>query len=95
MTIAAALLVAVLAVSGCSNPCVELTDKLCDRAQTDQSDCAATEGDEARKRACERIATLVKACSALREQAPKATDEDIAACKADLELVEALERAQK
>ncbi len=84
--------------AGCSNSCEELTEKLCDQADLDLTDCSAipeNSADSSKKEAaCKRMRTVVASCSGLKEKAKAANDEDLRACKADLELVRALERSQ-
>ncbi len=84
---------------GCSNPCEQLADKVCERAGDGLSECqgvASSAGDGAadEAKACARMMAVVASCRTLREKAPAADGEDLHACRADLELIRALERAQ-
>lgn len=94
----AALVVASLLGFGCNNSCVELADKVCERAGDDLAACEAIPASNAAPaeaaRSCDRMQAVAASCRTLQEKAPNADDEDLVACSADLELIRALERAQ-
>ncbi|MFT7622570.1 MAG: hypothetical protein ACI9WU_001743, partial [Myxococcota bacterium] len=79
-----------LLLSGCSNACEELADKVCSRAGEDLSECAgvASKDDKAGD-ACARMKGVVASCRSLMDKAPEADTEDLAACQADLGLIRA------
>ena len=81
---------------GCKTSCEELAEKVCDRSGEDVSACdSLPEGaDEAKRSRCDKMKTFAATCKTLRLEAQEATADDEAACKADLELIRALERAQ-
>lgn len=84
---------ALLLCSGCNNPCVELAEQICDRASTDFSACEGVPSGDAK--ACERMEAVALSCRTLTTSAEEASAADREACKADLELVRALERQQQ
>ena len=90
-----AALAAAFIVGGCSNPCEELADRICDRASADQEGCAQHPAGSDAAKACERMEAVSLSCRVLREKVDSASDADKKACAADLELIRALERQQQ
>jgi hypothetical protein len=85
-----------LFTTGCSSTCDQLATKVCDRAGEDVSACDSLSKDAtaAESQRCQKMMTFAATCKTLTEEAKEATADDEAACKADLELIRALERAQ-
>ena len=83
--------VAIAGSAGCSNPCEELAERVCDKAKDNLATCEGVE-DEA---ACKRLEAVVASCKTLTEKAATSSDTDRVACKADLELIRALEKQQQ
>ena len=86
----------VFSAAGCSSTCDELAKKVCDRAGDDVSACESLPKDAsaAQSERCQKMMTFAATCKTLTVEAKEATADDEAACKADLELIRALERAQ-
>lgn len=84
-------------LGGCKNSCEHLAEKVCDRAGEDhaEADCGDATTDKAKQEACARIQAVAASCRTLIEKAPDADDDDLAGCKANLELVKTLEQAQR
>lgn len=76
----------------CTNPCMDLSDKICDRTESVSDICDSVEEGEER---CARVRSIAASCQELRETAENAGAEDQRACKANLELIRALERHQQ
>jgi len=85
-------------IVGCSNECERLAERICDQAGEDKLTCETSpnslnkDEDEANKKRCKRIQTVAASCSYLQEQARHPTDEDLLACKQNLEFIRSLER---
>ncbi len=83
---------------GCTNACVELAEKVCSRAGDDLAACEAipqnSKDEGAAAKGCARMKAVAASCRTLTEKASEADGEDVTACKADLELIRALERQQ-
>ncbi|MFT5429658.1 MAG: hypothetical protein ACI9OJ_000330 [Myxococcota bacterium] len=88
-------LAAIGCLAGCGNTCEDLAAKICDRAAGDLSGCAGVVAGSDQAKACERMEAVTLACRELTEQAKTANSEDQEACKADLDLIRALERQQQ
>jgi hypothetical protein len=82
-------------LAGCGNTCEDLAVKLCDRAAGDLSGCEGVVAGSEQAKACDRMEAVTLSCRELTEQAKTANSEDQAACKADLDLIRALERQQQ
>ena len=79
---------------GCSKPCAEFADRVCERTEGDLGACDVGDGDVLSER-CAKIRAVVASCADLRKQAADANDADNAQCEANLELLSALERQQQ
>jgi|GEM_PF-5769114 hypothetical protein len=93
------LLVGLVGLSGCSNPCEEFAQRMCDKAGSDKLACETqwVPTDDPNKMEktharCERIKDVVVSCAELKEVARHASDEDRLACKQNLEFIRALEK---
>ena len=97
-TVTAFFLLGLVCVIGCSNECEKLAERICDQAGVDKLACESNESsvdtdkDEASQKRCKRIRSVVASCSYLQEQARHPTDEDLVACKQNLEFIRSLER---
>ena len=94
ITIAASLLL--LGVAGCSNACEKLVERVCEPASADLATCQGLPADPKdpakAQAACERMKAVVLSCPDLKDKAKEAGQDDLAACKADLEVIRALEK---
>jgi len=93
------MLFGLVGLSGCSNPCEEFAQRMCDKAGSDKLACETqwVPTDDPNKMEktharCERIKDVVVSCTELKEVARHASDEDRLACKQNLEFVRALEK---
>lgn len=84
-------------IIGPTNPCQDLAEKVCKKVGEDFDVCEATSGDtkDAATKNCERLQQFNASCDNLREKASIASTEDETACRADLELIRALEKQQQ
>ena len=99
---AVALWLTTLAVTACDNACVKLADAVCERAGNDLDACKAAppappidEPTKAPVDPCDKIRAITASCESLKAEAQKANADDLDACKADLELIRALEKQQE
>ena len=85
-----------LVAAGCSNACEKLAERVCDPARADLAECQGLPQDPQDpakgQAACERMKAVVLSCKDLNEKAKEAGHDDLAACKADLEVIRALEK---
>lgn len=93
---------AALALASCNNSCVKLAEAVCERAGNDLDACKAAPpappiDDQAKAPIdpCDKIRAITASCESLTAEAKKANAEDLDACKADLELIRALEKQQE
>jgi len=93
---------AMLALTSCNNDCVKLAEAVCERAGNDLDACKAAPAtppiDEPTKAPvdpCDKIRAITASCESLTSEAERANAEDLDACKADLELIRALEKQQE
>ena len=89
--------------SGCKNACDELADTICERAGKDLDVCKASPPAPPTAPAldakpapdpCDKMRAMTATCETLRTEAAKATAEDKDGCRADLELMRALDKQQ-
>ena len=84
--------------SGCSNDCELLAERICDQAVEDKLECkssdesASLKNDDVENKRCKQIRSVIASCSDLQEQARHPTNEDLIACKQNLEFIRSLER---
>ena len=79
---------------GCSKPCEEFAERVCERSNDDLADCRPDETNKLSER-CTKMRAIVASCRELKEQAAAASSADNAQCEANLELLSALERQQQ
>ncbi len=91
-------LVLLVGFSGCSNDCELLAERICDQAVEDKLECKSSDGssvsknDDVENKRCKQIRSVIASCSDLQEQARHPTNEDLMACKQNLEFIRSLER---
>lgn len=91
-------LVFLVSFSGCSNDCELLAERICDQAVEDKLECkssdeaSAPKSDDVEDKRCKQIRSVIASCSDLQEQARHPTNEDLTACKQNLEFIRSLER---
>ena len=82
--------------TGCSNSCEKLAERVCEPASADLAECQGLPADPKdpakAQAACERMKAVVLSCKELKDKAREAGPDDLAACKADLEVIRALEK---
>ena len=78
----------------CNKPCQEFADRVCERTSVDMHECSTTSSQALDDR-CSKMRAIVASCRDLKKEAAAASDADNAQCKANLELLSALERQQQ
>lgn len=93
------ILLATGPLAGCKNSCEELTAIVCERSGADLDACKASPPvaepvapGQKPVDPCDKIRAVTASCDTLKSEAGKATAEDKDACRADLELVRALDK---
>jgi len=86
-------------IIGPSNPCEELAEKVCKKVGDDFQACEAAvanpDDTQSKKKDCERLQQFSVSCENLQTKASSASTEDETACRADVELIRALEKQQQ
>jgi hypothetical protein len=81
-----------MCAAGCSNDCKDLAEKVCERASGNVTACESMKEDTKTAKDCVRLKSVAASCKVLERLANEATDDEQAACQADLALLRALEK---
>ena len=88
------ILLLLASATACSKPCQEFADRVCERTSSDMDECNTAGSKELDER-CKKMRAIVASCRDLKKEPAAASDADNAQCKANLELLSALERQQQ
>ncbi|HIN86449.1 MAG TPA: hypothetical protein EYN06_08205 [Myxococcales bacterium] len=82
----------IMCSAGCSNDCKNLAEKVCERAGGNVIACESMKDGTQAAKNCVRLKSVAASCKVLERLANEATDDEQAACQADLALLRALEK---
>jgi hypothetical protein len=85
---------AILIISGCTNHCHQLAERVCKRAAGNAEECRVDPDVPESENDCRRLKAVSASCTVLQHTAKDAGDDEQVACQADLELIRALEKQQ-